>query len=112
MPVGALVLGRRAMQADLWMPDGSRRELDQASVISMKIDRLAPHLSRNLGSTTNMTARFVCLTVWASRPYRAHVAVVGLGGIGSLLVEYLSRLGVGHFTLVDDDTVEAPTSHG
>nr|WP_283809400.1 ThiF family adenylyltransferase [Bradyrhizobium pachyrhizi] len=43
---------------------------------------------------------------------RAHVAVVGLGGIGSLLVEYLSRLGVGHFTLVDDDTVEAPTSHG
>jgi hypothetical protein len=34
------------------------------------------------------------------------VAVIGLGGIGSLVVEYLARLGVGHFILVDPDRVE------
>jgi hypothetical protein len=34
------------------------------------------------------------------------VAVIGLGGIGSLVVEYLARLGIGHFYLVDPDRVE------
>ena len=34
------------------------------------------------------------------------VAILGLGGIGSLVAEYLARLGVGHFLLVDDDLVE------
>jgi hypothetical protein len=34
------------------------------------------------------------------------VAILGLGGIGSLVAEYLARLGIGHFYLVDDDKVE------
>lgn len=35
----------------------------------------------------------------------AHVAVFGLGGVGSWAVEALARSGVGHLTLVDADTV-------
>ncbi|MEY9981591.1 molybdopterin/thiamine biosynthesis adenylyltransferase [Bradyrhizobium yuanmingense] len=38
---------------------------------------------------------------------RAHIAVVGHGAVGSLLVEYLARPSVGYFTLVDEDAVEA-----
>lgn len=34
------------------------------------------------------------------------VAVVGQGGIGSLLTEYLARLGVGELLLIDDDMVD------
>ncbi|TXI48638.1 MAG: tRNA threonylcarbamoyladenosine dehydratase [Lysobacter sp.] len=34
---------------------------------------------------------------------RAHVAVVGLGGVGSWVVEALARSGVGRFTLIDAD---------
>jgi hypothetical protein len=34
------------------------------------------------------------------------VGIIGLGGIGSLVAEYLARLGVGRFCLVDDDRVE------
>jgi len=34
---------------------------------------------------------------------RAHVAVVGLGGVGSWLVEALARSGVGRLTLIDAD---------
>lgn len=34
------------------------------------------------------------------------VAVVGVGGIGSLVVQSLAQLGVGRFLLVDPDTVE------
>jgi tRNA A37 threonylcarbamoyladenosine dehydratase len=40
---------------------------------------------------------------------RAHVVVVGLGGVGSFAAEALARSGVGHLTLVDGDPV-APTN--
>jgi len=36
---------------------------------------------------------------------RAHVCVVGIGGVGSWAVESLARSGVGHLTLVDMDDV-------
>lgn len=36
---------------------------------------------------------------------RCHVAVFGLGGVGSYVVECLARSGVGELTLVDQDTV-------
>lgn len=36
-----------------------------------------------------------------------HIAVVGVGGIGSPALQYLAAAGIGHFTLVDDDVVDA-----
>ncbi len=36
---------------------------------------------------------------------RSRVAVVGLGGVGSWLVESLARSGVGHLTLIDADDI-------
>lgn len=38
--------------------------------------------------------------------HRAHVAVVGLGGLGGATVEILARIGVGTLTLVDGDHFE------
>ncbi|MCR5758153.1 MAG: tRNA threonylcarbamoyladenosine dehydratase [Selenomonas sp.] len=35
----------------------------------------------------------------------ARVAVFGIGGVGSYVVEGLARAGVGHFVLVDNDTI-------
>ena len=40
-----------------------------------------------------------------ARLQKAHVAVFGLGGVGSYAVEALARAGVGQLTLVDNDTV-------
>ena len=37
---------------------------------------------------------------------RAHVLVVGLGGVGAFAAESLCRAGIGELTLVDADTVE------
>ncbi len=36
-----------------------------------------------------------------------HIAVIGLGGIGSPALQYLAASGIGQFTLVDDDVVDA-----
>jgi molybdopterin-synthase adenylyltransferase len=38
---------------------------------------------------------------------RAHVALVGVGGIGSPALQYLAAAGIGRLTLIDDDAVEA-----
>ncbi|MBO5514700.1 MAG: ThiF family adenylyltransferase, partial [Schwartzia sp.] len=36
----------------------------------------------------------------------ARVAVFGIGGVGSFAAEALCRSGIGHFLLVDSDTVD------
>lgn len=38
---------------------------------------------------------------------RAHVVLIGCGGIGSPALQYLAAAGIGHLTLVDDDVVDA-----
>ncbi|WP_292961471.1 HesA/MoeB/ThiF family protein [Novosphingobium sp. UBA1939] len=38
---------------------------------------------------------------------RSHVVLVGLGGIGSPALQYLAGAGIGRFTLIDDDVIEA-----
>lgn len=40
---------------------------------------------------------------------KAHVLVVGLGGVGSFVAEFVCRNGVGNMTIVDGDTVD-PTN--
>jgi adenylyltransferase/sulfurtransferase len=37
---------------------------------------------------------------------QAQVCVVGAGGIGSPVIQYLAAAGVGHLTLIDDDRIE------
>ena len=37
----------------------------------------------------------------------SHVALVGLGGIGSPALQYLAAAGIGRLTLIDDDVVDA-----
>lgn len=108
MPVGALVHGHRSLQADVWLPDGKRLSLDHAAVIGDTILRLTPAPDCLEKGTPETYDRQVRLFGRAGQRLLAqcHVGVVGLGGVGSLVTEYLARLGVGKFTLIDPDRVE------
>jgi tRNA A37 threonylcarbamoyladenosine dehydratase len=61
---------------------------------------LDPDLDRRFGSLARLYG-----LAGAARIRRAHVAVVGIGGVGSWAAEALARSGVGALTLIDLDHV-------
>lgn len=108
VPVGALVLGHRSMEADVWLSNGTRLSLEHAIVVGKTIQVLTPEPRRSLNATSNMFDRQIKMFGREGQQElsRSRVAILGLGGIGSLVAEYLARLGIGHFFLVDDDVIE------
>ena len=107
VPVGALVFGRRSAQADIWMPDGSRKELRELRVIGRSLKRLqpSPEYAVKASNEHDRQVRMFGMSGQAILK-KSKVAVIGLGGIGSLVAEYLGRLGVGEMLLIDPDVIE------
>ncbi|NQT61291.1 MAG: ThiF family adenylyltransferase [Bacteroidetes bacterium] len=109
IPVGALVFGTSSVQADLWLPDGSRLDLHETTIIGNTIKRLYPKTPKSNVSKNDRYSRQIDMfgTLGQQQLGRCHVGIIGLGGIGSLVSEYLSRLGVGKVTLIDSDRMES-----
>ncbi len=107
VPVGALVFGRRSVAADIWMPDGTRRTLGSYRIIGQTIRWLytTPQQAIKANASFDRQVRMFDNAGQALLG-ASKVAVVGLGGVGSLVAEYLARLGVGHLILVDPDVIE------
>ena len=106
-PVGALVLTGQAAAGDLWLLGGARAELSELLVPAGNLLRLRPRPPRvrAAGAHHDRQARLFG-DLGQQTLGRMRVGVVGLGGVGSILVEALARLGVGHLVLIDDETVE------
>ena len=107
MPVGALVVGHRSAEADMWMRDGRRLALDELVVVGNGIRHLnsAPREESPVEDAFDRQVRLFG-RAGQMRLARCRVAIVGLGGIGSLVAEYLARLGVGYFLLIDPDRLD------
>ena len=108
MPVGALVFAENAAEADIWFPDGRRSSLRQVIVLGQRRRRLFHSPQRATAvHEERLYQRQVLLFGHEGQIdlERAKVAVIGLGGVGSLANEYLARLGVGHLVLVDPDRI-------
>jgi ThiF family len=108
MPVGALVFGQRSCEADVWLEDGTRLALEEAVVVGSTVRRLTSAPCRADAGIREDYERQVRMLGKRGQLElgRCRVGIIGLGGIGSLLTEYLARMGVGTFYLVDDDIVE------
>jgi molybdopterin/thiamine biosynthesis adenylyltransferase len=112
LPVGALVFAQAAIELDLWLPDGRHSALKEARVIGNHIERLYSHSHSDLsGNSLDSAAHYDRqVRIFGSSGQHllrsAKIAIVGLGGIGSLVNEYLARLGVGELTLIDPDRLD------
>jgi hypothetical protein len=106
--VGGLVLTTHAAAGDLWLPDGSRTALAETVIPAGNLIRLRPRPAVQSGPAGPKHDRQALLFGELGQEVLSsmRVAVVGLGGVGSILVEGLARLGVGDLVLIDDDIVD------
>ena len=102
LPVGALVYGHRSVAADIWLQDGARLSLGSYRVIGTEITRLYSEPRSEHGSEAAHDRQVRMFGAIGQHILAASkVAVIGLGGVGSIVAEYLARLGVGTLVLVD-----------
>lgn len=107
LPVGALVFASGAVAGDIWLPDRRRVELHGATVVGRPQTLFFPNRPRYgaSDSTYDRQAR-----LFGDRGQAVlngqKVGVIGAGGAGSLIIEYLARLGVGHLVVVDPERIE------
>ncbi len=114
-PVGALVFAENAVAGDIWTPSG-RYQLDHMTIIGANIRRLYPSpRTRSLPAGRGPSPIANPMYDRHSRMFgdvgqeifsNLKVGIIGLGGGGSLINEWLSRLGVGHIVAIDFDRVE------
>jgi hypothetical protein len=108
LPVGALVFAKRAVAADIWLPTGQRQHLAYAQIYGATVQKISPKPLSHGGDEEEQYHRQILLfgRRGQSALKNARVGVIGLGGVGSMLVEYLARLGVGAILAADPDRIE------
>lgn len=107
-PVGALVFARKAVAGDLWLDKGTRLSLSSADVIGSSIERLYPAPQPKPPGVDLSYDRQARLFGDAGQVLlrRVKVGVVGAGGVGALVVQYLARLGIGSIVVADPERIE------
>ncbi len=106
-PVGALVFARNAVAADIWTPS-DRYPLAHMTVVGRQVRRLYPNPTARPPKAPLIYDRHARLfgDVGQAILGDLKVGIIGLGGGGSLLNEWLARLGVGHIVAIDPQKVE------
>lgn len=106
-PVCALVFNENAAVGDAWFPDGARSEETEVVIAGKRIATM--RASVTVGAAADLTCQRQSLLLGERGQdilRNTKVGVVGVGGVGSLLVEYLGRLGVGYVVVADPDRIE------
>lgn len=106
-PVGALVFAERAVAGDIWTMSG-RHALDRLTVVGPSVQTLFPSPPLQPQYSNSVYDRQARLFGDVGQHILSglKVGIIGLGGGGSLLSEWLSRLGIGHIVAVDFDRVD------
>jgi hypothetical protein len=106
-PVGALVFATNAVAGDIWLPGGQQLQLHSACVIGRPLGTLypSPPARPTADETYDRQARLFGDRGQAILKAQK-IGVIGAGGAGSLIIEYLARLGVGHITVGDKERID------
>lgn len=109
--IGALVFAENAVAGDIWLPGGQRIDVRHARVHGMRLKELYPSPPvYQCGATyIHDRQRRIFGDAGQARLAAARVGVIGAGGVGSLVIEYLARLGVGTIMVADPERID-PTN--
>lgn len=107
-PVVGAVFATGAAAGDVWLPDRAVRTLERVVVTGDDRRVLTPTRAISAPAVDGQFGRQALMFGQRGQEVLGGltVAVIGCGGIGSLLVEFLARLGVGHIIVIDDDRVD------
>jgi len=105
-PVGALVFADNAAAGTVWRP-GGMTALDAVTVIGPNLRRLYPRPPRAAHAPSVYSRQSLLFGERGQQALaEAKVGIIGLGGVGSLVSQWLGHLGVGHIVGVDFDHLE------
>lgn len=106
-PVGALAFARNAVAGSVWTRAGVF-PLTSLTVVGANIHRLYPSPQQNPLAVNPLYARQALIFGAAGQELlaRAKIGIIGLGGAGSLISEWLAKLGVGEIVAIDFDKME------
>ena len=107
-PAGGLVFARQAVAGDIWISAEGQVKLDQVAIVGACQQLLFPS-PRSAGAASSQYDRQVRLFGERGQEVLTNqkVAIIGAGGAGSLINEYLARLGVGHLVVVDPERIDS-----
>lgn len=109
-PVVGLVMATAAAAGDVWQSDGRRAVLNDVVVVGRPIQHLRPSPSTAERRDPQYDRQARLFGDVGQRILKnTHVGVIGAGSVGLLLIEYLSRLGVGRITAADPQRLD-PTN--
>ena len=107
VPVGALVFASGAVAGDIWLGGEERAPITHLRVVGRPQITLTPAPVETASADPNFDRQ---TRIFGDRGQAilggSRVAVVGLGGAGSVVSEYLARLGVGELILIDPDRID------
>lgn len=106
-PVGALVFGRNNVAGRVWL-DGRKVDFDEFVVIGASYRRLhsKPPTCRKFKDAVYDRQSMLFGSRGQQLLAEAKVGIIGVGGAGSLVNEWLARLGVGSIVVADPDKFE------
>ena len=106
-PAGALVFAQQAVAGDIWVSAEQQMELDHSVIVGRSQRLCYPSPRKPTGSDAQYDRQVRLFGDHGQEILAAQkVAIVGAGGAGSLINEYLARLGIGHIVIIDDDRLD------
>ena len=107
-PAGALVFARQAIAGDIWVSADQQMELDHTVIVGRSQKMRYPSPRKPTGADAQYDRQVRLFGDRGQEILAAQkVAIIGAGGAGSLINEYLARLGVGHIIVIDDDRLDS-----
>lgn len=108
IPVGAVVFAQQAAAGEIWLNASHRKTLTETRILSSRLSRLfqSPSFTGYKSEVSFDRQTRLFGDFGQQLLSQTKVGVIGVGGGGSILVELLARLGVGHLVAVDPDRVD------